>query len=45
MLRLETFNREAIVRREHFVAVFFDLEKAYDTHGVTASFAICIVPT
>jgi hypothetical protein len=31
LLRLETFIREAFVRREHVVAVFFDLEKAYDT--------------
>ena len=36
-MRLETFIREASVRREHVVAVFFDLEKAYDTtwkHGI-----------
>jgi Reverse transcriptase (RNA-dependent DNA polymerase) len=31
MLRLETFIRVVFVRREHVVAVFFDLEKAYDT--------------
>ena len=31
ILRLETVVREAFVRREHTVAIFFDLEKAYDT--------------
>ena len=31
MIRLETFTRDAVVNREHVVAVFFDLEKAYDT--------------
>jgi len=31
LLRLESFVREAFARREHVVAVFFDLEKAYDT--------------
>jgi len=31
LLRLESFIREAFVRREHVVSVFFDLEKAYDT--------------
>ena len=28
---LETFIREAVIKKEHIVAVFFDLEKAYDT--------------
>jgi len=28
---LETFVREAFVQQQHCVAVFFDLEKAYDT--------------
>ena len=28
---LETFIRDAFIKREHVVAVFFDLEKAYDT--------------
>jgi hypothetical protein len=31
LVRLESFIREAFVRREHVVSVFFDLEKAYDT--------------
>jgi len=31
LVRLETFVREAFVQRQHCVAVFFDLEKAYDT--------------
>ena len=31
LVRLETFIRDAFVKKEHIVAVFFDLEKAYDT--------------
>ena len=31
MARLETFIHEAFIKKEHLVAVFFDLEKAYDT--------------
>ena len=31
LVRLETFIREAFIRKQHLVAVFFDLEKAYDT--------------
>ena len=31
LVRFETFIREAFVNRQHLVAVFFDLEKAYDT--------------
>ena len=31
LIRLETFILDAFVRKEHVVAVFFDLEKAYDT--------------
>ena len=31
LFRLETFIRDAFVKKEHVVAVFFDLEKAYDT--------------
>ena len=31
LIRLETWIREGLVNREHVVAVFFDLEKAYDT--------------
>ena len=31
LVRLETFIRDAFIKKEHIVAVFFDLEKAYDT--------------
>ena len=31
LVRLETFIRDAFVKKEHVVANFFDLEKAYDT--------------
>ncbi|KAG1677309.1 RNA-directed DNA polymerase from mobile element jockey [Nymphon striatum] len=31
LVRFETLVREAFVRREHLAAVFFDLEKAYET--------------
>ena len=31
LVRLETFIRDAFVKKEHVVAVFFDLEKAHDT--------------
>jgi ribonuclease HI len=37
LVRLESFVRNALLRREHLVAVFFDIEKAYDTtwkHGI-----------
>ena len=37
MIRLESFIRVAFVKKEHVGAVFFDLEKAYDTtckHGI-----------
>ena len=30
-VRLETFVGEAFIKKEHLTAVFFDLEKAYDT--------------
>jgi len=30
LFRLESFIREAFIQRQHAVAVFFDLEKAYD---------------
>ena len=36
-MRLESFVREAFLHKQHVVAVFFDLEKAYDTtwkHGI-----------
>ena len=31
LVRLETFIREAFIKKEHLVSVFFDLEKVYDT--------------
>ena len=31
LVSLESFVREAFIKKEHAVAVFFDLEKAYDT--------------
>ena len=31
LVRLETFIRDALIKKEHVVAVLFDLEKAYDT--------------
>jgi len=31
LVRLETFGSEAFIQRQHAVAIFFDLEKAYDT--------------
>ena len=31
LVRLETVIREAFIRNEHLDAIFFDLEKAYDT--------------
>ena len=31
LIRLETFIRNAFIKKEHVVAIFFDLEKAYDT--------------
>ena len=30
LVRLESFIREAFIQRQHAVAVFFDLEKAFD---------------
>ena len=37
LIRLETFIRDAFIQNQHLVAVFFDLQKAYDTtrkHGI-----------
>ena len=37
LIRLETFIRDAFIRNQHLIAVFFDLQKAYDTtwkHGI-----------
>ena len=31
LVRLETFVRDAFIKNQHLVAVFFDLQKAYDT--------------
>jgi len=31
LVRLESFIRDAFIKKEHLTAVFFDLEKAYDT--------------
>ena len=37
LIRLEAYLRDAFLKGEHVVSVFFDLEKAYDTtwkHGI-----------
>ena len=37
LISLESFIRDVFIKKEHVVAVFFDLEKAYDTtwkHGI-----------
>ena len=37
LIRLETFIRDAFIQNQHLVAVFFDLQNAYDTtwkHGI-----------
>ena len=31
LVRLENFIRDAFIKKEHIVSIFFDLEKAYDT--------------
>ena len=31
LVRLESYIRNAFVKTQHVVAIFFDLEKAYDT--------------
>jgi len=39
LIRLESYIRTGILKNQHVVAVFFDLEKAYDTvwkHGILA---------
>ena len=41
LVRLESFIRDAFVKKEHCVAIFFDLEKAYDTtwkYGIMKEF-------
>ena len=38
LIRLETLIREAFAKIEHMIAIFFDIEKAYDTtwkYGIT----------
>ena len=43
LVRLETFVREAFIKKEHQMAVFFDLEKAYDTsrkYGIKRDFGL-----
>ncbi|XP_055862095.1 uncharacterized protein LOC129922043 [Biomphalaria glabrata] len=43
LVRLEAYIRNALLRREHLVAVFFDIEKAYDTtwkHGILRDLAL-----
>ena len=37
LVRFETFVREAFIKKEHVIAIFFNLEKTYDTtwkHGI-----------
>ena len=37
LVHCETFIRDAFVQKQHVLAIFFDLEKAYDTawkHGI-----------
>ena len=37
LIRIETFIHDAFIQNQHLVAVFFDLQKAYDTtwkHGI-----------
>ena len=36
LIRLETFIRDAFIKKEHVVAVYFDLENVYDTLGDVA---------
>ena len=36
LVRLETFIRDAFIKKEHVVAVIFDLEKLMMPHGDTA---------
>ena len=41
LVRFETFIRNAFVKKEHVLTIFFDLEKAYDPtwkHGISADF-------
>ena len=39
LVHFETFIRNAFIKKEHVLTIFFDLEKAYDTtwkHGILA---------
>ena len=40
LIQLETFIREASIKKEHLVTVFFGLEKAYNTrkYGIVRNF-------
>ena len=45
LVRLETFIREAFIKKEHLVTIFFDLEKAYDTtwkYGIIKIYIISV---
>ena len=40
LVRFETFIRNAFIKKEHVLTIFFDLEKAYNTswkHGILGS--------
>ena len=42
LIRFESFIRNAFVKKEHVLVIFFDLEKAYDTtwkHGILSDLA------
>ena len=44
LVRLETYIRDAFAHKQHVVAVFFDLEKAYDMtwkHGILQDLKNC----
>ena len=44
LVRLEPFIREAFIKIEHLVAVFFDVENAYDTiwkYGILNDLHVC----
>ena len=46
IVRFESYLREAFVRQSHTVAVFFDIDKAYDTtwkHGILQDLQKCIL--
>ena len=44
LIRIETHIREAFIKKQHTVAIFFDIEKAYDTtwkHGIMKDLHAC----